>query len=83
MLVQANILWSYATLHYMPQGDLLNIVAAHVLENLEQFSPQNLSNTVWALATLQSLHKVDAKSYCIYCLTLPFKILSRHGTPEI
>lgn len=52
MRVQANMVWAYATNGHNPGEAFLEALASHAWRTLPAFSPQNISNTVWALATL-------------------------------
>ncbi|RMZ54094.1 hypothetical protein APUTEX25_002671 [Auxenochlorella protothecoides] len=54
----ANILWSFAALGVCPDPAFIQALSPQVLRQLEEFSPQNLSNTVWALATLYNFEPV-------------------------
>ena len=42
----------------------LTALAEHAHSTLKQFSPQNISNTAWAMATLQFKHLVSQHSLC-------------------
>ena len=46
-------MWAYATLAVQPGPRCLDALAGFARMNLPDFSPQNISNTCWAMATLQ------------------------------
>ena len=48
---QANCLWAHATLQHRPSKGYLAAISAHVGTCLPAFTPQHISNSVWALAT--------------------------------
>lgn len=50
--VQANIAWSYATLSHNPGEELLEAIAVEAEKKLAEFSPQNISNLLYAFAKL-------------------------------
>ncbi len=41
-----------ATIKHPPSGAFLDVVLGHAMRSLQEFTPQNLANTVWAIATL-------------------------------
>ncbi len=41
-----------ATIKHPPSGAFLDVVLGHAMRSLQDFTPQNLANTVWAIATL-------------------------------
>lgn len=51
--VQANLVWAYATLGEKPDVRCLDALASFACRNLKEYSPQNISNSAWAMATLQ------------------------------
>lgn len=51
--MQANLVWAYATLAEKPDVHCLDALASFACRNLQEFSPQNISNSAWAMATLQ------------------------------
>ena len=51
--VQANLVWAYATLGEKPDVRCLDALASFACSHLKEFSPQNISNSAWAMATLQ------------------------------
>lgn len=54
---QANFAWAYATLGVAPSNACLDALCEHARAHLAAFPPQNISNTAWALATLQHTHQ--------------------------
>ena len=46
-------MWAYATLGEKPDVRCLDALASFACRNLKEFSPQNISNSAWAMATLQ------------------------------
>ena len=50
---QANIAWSYATLSHKPEEELLEAIAVEADKKLAEFSPQNISNLLYAFAKLE------------------------------
>jgi len=56
--VQANIAWSFATLNHSPGEVLLEAIALEAEKKLTEFSPQNISNLLYAFAKLE--HKPSA-----------------------
>ena len=46
-------MWAYATLGVQPGPRCLDALAGFAGRNLPDFSPQNISNSCWAMATLQ------------------------------
>ena len=52
------MLWAYATIGEKPGEAFLDSVAKHTCRTLHDFSPQNISNTLWAMATLSFNHQV-------------------------
>ena len=51
----ANLLWSYATLGHYPGDQLLDAMALHMVDRIQAYRPQAVSNTLWAYAKVQSL----------------------------
>lgn len=47
-----NILWSFATMNYMPANKVLAATADFMSKNLHQYNQQNLALTLWAYAKL-------------------------------
>lgn len=56
--MQANIAWSFATLNHSPGEALLEALALEAEKKLAEFSPQNISNLLYAFAKLE--HKPSA-----------------------
>ena len=46
----ANLLWSYATLGHYPGDQLLEAMALHMVDRIQAYRPQAVSNTLWAYA---------------------------------
>ena len=42
-----------ATMKWPPADSFLSAVLGHALRHLEEFTPQNLANITWSIATLQ------------------------------
>ena len=57
-------MWAYATLGVQPGPRCLDALAGFACTNLHDFSPQNISNSCWAMATLQYKHLVSG-SMCL------------------
>ena len=65
MLLQvANLIWAFATMQFVPSPAFLEALCARATRDLHQYSPQNISNTCWALATLGHTSKVCAAGSC-------------------
>ena len=58
--VQANFLWAYAILGERMDGRCLAALASKALTLLPRFSAQELSNTAWALASMDILEPVSS-----------------------
>ena len=46
----ANLLWSYATLGSYPGEQLLESMVLHMLQRIQTYRPQAISNSLWAFA---------------------------------
>lgn len=57
-------MWAYATLGVPPEGRCLDTLAEFACRNLHEFSPQNISNSAWAMATLQYKNMVRQHAAC-------------------
>ncbi len=51
----ANLLWSYATLGHYPGDQLLEAMALHMVDRIQAYRPQAVSNTLWAYAKVPPL----------------------------
>ena len=58
--LQANFLWAYATLGERVTGSCSAALASNALALLPRFNPQELSNTAWALASMDILEPVSS-----------------------
>ena len=45
-----DALWGFATLNYLPSTTFLDAAAAHCIDRLSGFNPQNIANVAWAYA---------------------------------
>ena len=71
LLQVANLIWAFATMQFVPGPAFLEALCACAARDLHLYSPQNISNTCWALATLGHTSKVCAASSCAvvsYCM---------------
>ena len=57
---QANFLWAYATLGECVGASCVAALATRALTLLPHFSAQGLSNTAWALASMDILEPVSS-----------------------
>jgi len=57
-----NVIWAYAALAHSPPSDYLTHLCCHALYVLPNFSPQDISKTIWALAALKHINRVLASS---------------------
>ena len=64
LLQVANLIWAFATMQFVPGPAFLEALCARATRDLHQYSPQNISNTCWALATLGHTSKVCAACNC-------------------
>ena len=53
MRLQANTAWAFATLEHSPGGALLEAIAVDAARKLPEFTAQNISNLLYALAKLE------------------------------
>ena len=60
-LLQANLVWSFATLESEPRPELMAILAAALVQRISDCNPQELSNTIWAFAKLRAAHCFAAR----------------------
>ena len=58
--MQANFLWAYATLGERVSGSCAAALASSALNLLPRFDEQHLSNTAWALASMDILEPVSS-----------------------
>ena len=58
--VQANFLWAYATLGERVGSSCLAALASNALTLLPRFNAQELSNTAWALASIDISEPVSS-----------------------
>ena len=77
LCVQANLVWAYATVGEKPDVRCLDALAGFACKNLRDFSPQNISNSAWAMATLQYKNMVCPRA------TPACKCCSRHLSSEL
>ncbi len=57
-----KMIWPYTNLAHSPPSDFLSLLCCHVLHELPNFSPEDISNSIWALATLKHTNIVLACS---------------------
>jgi len=57
-----KMIWPYTTLAHSPPSDFLSLLCCHALHELPNFSPEDISNSIWALATLKHANIVLACS---------------------
>ena len=55
----ANTISAYAYLDHKPPDAFLEVLCKHAAAELPHFAPQNISNTIWALATLKHYDQVS------------------------
>ena len=53
----ANLLWSYAMLGHYPCDELLEAMAMHMVDRIQAYRPQAVSNSLWAFAKVRLAHK--------------------------
>ena len=53
LVAQANTAWAFATLEHSPGAELLEGIAAAAEAKLGEFTAQNISNLLYALARLE------------------------------
>jgi hypothetical protein len=56
----SNLAYTYALIAYVPkfddESDLLDLLATQAAESTAEFNAQDISNIVWAYATVNKLH---------------------------
>ena len=63
---QANFLWAYATMGERMTGSCSAALTVCALPLLPRFNAQNLSNTAWALASMDILEPVRSLTNLCY-----------------
>ncbi len=60
-------MWAYATLGEKPDVRCIDALASFACNHLKEFSPQNISNSAWAMATLQyrNMVRLAADLVCV------------------
>jgi len=57
-----NVIWAYVTLAHSTPSDYLTHLCCHALHGLPNFSPQDISYTIWVVAALKHINRVHVSS---------------------
>lgn len=66
----ANLLWSFAALGAYPGEQLLEAMALHMLQRIQTYRPQAISNSVWAFAKVGAAKPCYSPSLTCYTPTV-------------